>query len=192
MMKLDEETALSIMFANTRRKRRYVDLITVAKSCKYLVNLYGSKEAVAKKVGLSTEMIRELMLPLGLPPEIQKLVSSRKIDSIDKVKEISSLKDPSKQIAAAREFIETSTKDARDIKRLVKKTHLPVREAKEVVLEAKPKDLHIFVMDFDEGTYRSLLAHAKREKMEPAELVRKIVLKWLKGVKSLNKKSEGM
>lgn len=192
MKMLDEETALSILFANTRRKKRRVDLITLAQSCKYLVDLYGSKKDVAEKVGLSTEMIRELMLPLKLPGEIRKLISSRKIDSIDTVREISALKEPSKQIAAANEFINTSTKDVRDIKRLINKARLPAEKAKEIILEAKPKDLHIFVMDFDEEMYRSLLEHAKRKKIEPAELVKEIVSNWLKSENTLNKKREGM
>jgi len=192
MTKPDEETAISILFANTKRKKRYVDLITLAQSCKYLVDLYGSKEAVAEKVGLSTEMIRELMLPLKLPREIQKLISSRKIDSIDKVKQISTLKNSSRQIAAAREFVDTSTKDARDMKRLIKKAGLPVEKAKEIILEAKPKDLHIFVMDFDEGMYYSLLEHAKKKKIDPAELVKEIISNWLKRERAPNKKPEGL
>jgi len=192
MTEMNEETALSILFANTKRKKRYVDLITVAQSCKYLADLYGSKEAVAEKVGLSTEMIRELMLPLELPREIQKLISSREIDSIDKVKEISALKDVSRQIVAANEFINASTKDVRDMKRLMKKAGLPAEKAKEIILEAKPKDLHIFVMDFDEDTYRLLLEHAKKKKIEPAELVRNIVSNWLKSEKAVNKKREEM
>lgn len=192
MKMLDEETALSILFANTRRKKRRVDLITLAQSCKYLVDLYGSKKDVAEKVGLSTEMIRELMLPLKLPREIRKLISSRKIDSIDTVREISALKEPSKQIFAANEFINTSTKDVRDIKRLINKARLSAEKAKEIILEAKPKDLYIFVMDFDEEMYRSLLEHAKRKKIDPAVLVKEIVSNWLKGKDALNKNREGM
>lgn len=192
MTTLNEETALSILFANTRRKKRRVDLFTLAQSCKYLVDLYGSKKDVAEKVGLSTEMIRELMLPLKLPREIRKLISSRKIDSIDTVREISALKEPSKQIAAASEFINTSTKDVRDIKRLINKARIPAERAKEIILEAKPKDLHIFVMDFDEEMYRSLLEHSKRKKIDPAVLVKEIVSNWLKGKDALNKKREGI
>lgn len=190
MTKPDEETAISILFANTKRKKRYVDLITLAQSCKYLADLYGSKGAVAEKVGLSPEMIREFMLPLKLPREIQKLISSRKIDSIDKVKEISTLKNSSRQIAAAREFVDTSTQDARDMKRLIKKASLPAEKAKEIILEAKPKDLHIFVMDFDEGMYHSLLEHAKKKRIDPAELVKEIISNWLKGEKAPNEKPE--
>ena len=192
MMTLNEETALSLLFANTKRKKRNVDLVTLARSCKCLVDLYGSKKAVAERVGLSPEMIREIMLPLKLPREVQKLISSRKIDSIDTVREISALKDPSKQIAAANEFVDTLTKDVRDMKRLIKRTNLSAEKAKEIILEAKPKDLHIFVMDFDEETYRSILEHAKKKKIDPAELVKEIVSNWLKSKKALNKRAGEM
>jgi len=179
MKTLDEETALSILFSNTKRKKRQVDLITLAESCAFLENLYGSKKAVANKVGLSEEMIREIMLPLSLHTEIQELISARKIDSIDKVKEISALKDPTKQIEAAKEFVNIQTKDVRDIKRFIEKTKVSAQNAKGIILKAKPKDLHIFIIDFDEKMYRSILKHAQKKKTDPAELVKEIIASWL-------------
>jgi len=179
MKKLDEETALSILFSNTKRKKRGADLITIAESCEYLVKLYGSQKAVAERVGLSTEMIREFLTALKLPEEVQELISDRRIDSIDVVREISVLKDPSKQIAAAKVFVSSLSKDVRDIKRLIKDADLPIGKAKEVVSESKPKGLHIFMMDFDDETYQALIEHAKAAKVKPAELVREIVTDWL-------------
>jgi DNA uptake protein ComE-like DNA-binding protein len=190
MTLMNEATALSLLFANTKRKKRSVDLITLAQSCKYLVDLYGSKKAVAEKVGLSTEMIRELMLPLEVPKEVQTLISSRKIDSIDKVREISVLKAPSKQIAAAKEVVNTPTKDVRDMKRLIERTGVSPKKAKEIILEAKPKDLHIFLIDFDEEVYHSILEHAKRKKLDPAQLVKEIVCDWLRKEKPTDKNEE--
>lgn len=179
MKNLDEETALSILFANTKRKKRGTDLITIAKACEHLAKLYGSQKIVAEKVGLSTEMIREFLTALKLPQEVQELISDRRIDSIDVVREISVLKEPAKQIAAAKVFANSLSKDVRDIKRLVKDTDLSIGEAKEVVLESKPKGLHIFMMDFDDETYQALIGHAKAAKLKPAELVREIVTDWL-------------
>ena len=177
---LDEETALSILFANTKRKKRNKDLITIAESCEYLTKLYGSQKAVAEKVGLSSEMIREFLATLKLPEEVQKLISDRKIDSIDIVREISVLQDPSKQVAAAKTFADSLSKDVRDMKRLIKGANLPTEEAKKMVLESKPKGLHIFMMDFDDKTYHALIEEAKNMKVKPAELVKRIVVDWLK------------
>jgi hypothetical protein len=177
---LDEETALSIIFGNTKKKKRNVDLVTLAKTFRYLVNLYGSQAAAAKKVGLSTEMIREFLSTLKLPTEIQQLISARKIDSVDIVREISSLKDRSNQIAAANALMSSSSKDVRDIKRLVAGSSASIEDAKNVVTDLKPKGLHIFVMDVDDETYRLLLKRSKAMKLKPAEVARDIVSKWLK------------
>ena len=72
MRELDEATALSILFSNTKRKKRDADLLTIAKSCDYLVKLYGSQKAVADKIGLSSEMVREFLTTLRLPSEVQQ------------------------------------------------------------------------------------------------------------------------
>lgn len=192
MKELDEETALSILFANTKRKKRIDNLLTIAEACEYLVNLkkYGSQQAVAKTVGLSSEMIRQFLTVLKLPKEIQELVSERKIDSVDVVKEIAAIKDPLKQIAVANSFVNSLSKDARDIKRLIKNVNFPIEEAKKTVLDAKPKGLHIFVMDFDDEMYRAILTHAKTLKMKPVELVRKIVMEWLTQEKRITRRKE--
>jgi len=190
MKKLDEETALSILFANTKRKKRIDDLLTIAEACQYLVNLrkYGSQQAVAKKVGLSAEMIRQFLAVLKLPKEIQKLVSERKIDSVDIVKEIAAIKDPPKQVAVAHAFVNSLSKDVRDIKRLIKEANLSIEDAKRTVLNAKPKGLHIFIMDFDDEIYRAIKRYSRTMKMKPPELVRKIVMDWLKKKSRINKK----
>jgi hypothetical protein len=180
MNNLNENTAFAIIFANTKRKNRNVDLLTIAKCFEHLVKLYGSQKAVANKVGLSIEMIREFLIVLKLPIKIQKLVSERRIDSIDVVREISIIKYPSKQIKAAHAFINSLSKDVRDIKRLVKKSKLPIEDAKKIILDAKPKGLHIFIMDFNDETYQAIIKEAKALKIKPAELVKGIVTNWLK------------
>lgn len=180
MTKLDEETALSVVFANTKRKKRSADLLTIAKSFEYLVSLYGSKKAVADKVGLSSEMIREFLITLKLPREIQNLISGRKIDSIDIVREISTVKEPSKQVVVAKAFANSLSKDVRDMKRFIRHSDLSVQDAKKAILDAKQKGFHIFVMDFDEDTYQAILKEARIKKIKPVELVRTIIIGWLK------------
>lgn len=180
MKELDEETALAIVFANIKRKKRSENLLTIAQCFEYLVKLYGSQRAMAEKIELSTEMIREFLAVLKLPEEVQKLVADRQIDSVDIVKEISALKEPQKQVEAAKSFVKSLSKDVRDIKRLVKDVNLPVEEAKTTILDLKPKGLHVFIIDFDDEMYNAINAHAKSRKVTPPELVRKIVKDWLK------------
>ncbi len=181
MKKMDEDTALSIIFANTKRKKRYEDLLTIAKAFDYLVKLskYSSQQAVAKKVGLSSEMIRQFLSVLKLPKEVQKLISERRIDSVDIVKELAAIKDPMKQLAAAYALRDSQSKDVRDIKRLVKNEDFPIKEAKKTILNAKPKGLHIFVIDFDDEMYQAILNSSKIHKIKPPELVKKIIKDWL-------------
>lgn len=179
MKSLDEDTALSIVFSNTKRKKRAVDLITVAESCDYLAQLYGSQKAVAEKVGLSSEMIREFRKLLTLPAEVRDLISSRQIDRLDVAYRISMLEEPTKQIDAARAIADLpSSKDVRDILRLAESGHLPLEESKRIILESKPKGLHIFVVDFDDRTYDALIAQAKAREVEAADLVKGILRDW--------------
>lgn len=179
MKKLDEETALAIIFANTRRKKRAENLITVAKAFDYLVKFYGSRKAVAKNVGLSAEMVREFSTLLEMPKQVRDLFESRKIDSIDIGKELASLGDKQKQLAAAKMIADQPTKDVRDIKRLIRRDKFPVKKSLEMVLEAKPKGLHIYMTDFDDKTHKALIKQAKKARVKPAQLVKEIISNWL-------------
>jgi len=175
----DPETALSLMFTNTKRKRRSVDLVTLAEACRYLVGYYGSQRAVADKLGLSSEMIREFLTVLKLPIEVQEMVSQRKIDRLDIVRELASLTDRNAQIEAARIVASCSSKDIRDIKRLVKVGGLPVEQAKKAVMESKPKGLHIFLIDVDDQVYEKIKKVAEAERIKPPELVKQVVMQWV-------------
>lgn len=179
MKKINEESALALLFSNTKRKKRKTDLITLAKTSEYLINLYGSKKVLAEKLGLSTEMIREFLIALKLPKYIQKSISNREIDSIDTIREISTIKDKNKQILAAKLLINSYSKDVRDIKRLIKNSNITVENAKEVILGEKPKGMHIFVLDFDDEIYDFIKVQSKNMKIDPAELVRNIVKNWI-------------
>jgi len=177
---LDEETALSIIYANTKRKKRSVDLLTIARSCEYLVGLYGSQKAVAEQADLHGEMIRQFMSVLKLPTEVQDLISRRQIDRLDVAYRIAMIKDPAQQIAAARAMADlTLSKDVRDITKLVRKAGSSIEESKKRIIEAKPKGLHIFMMDFKDKTYNSICKKAKERGVGPAELVKQIVEDWL-------------
>lgn len=181
MNELDEETALSIVFANTKRKKRNVDLITVAKSFEYLVRLYGSQNAVAKRVGLHSEMVRQFRSLLKLSEEVQEIIADRRIDKLDVAYRISMIKEPSEQIEAAKGIADLhESKDIRDVIRMIEKAGYSTKESIERIIEAKPKGLHIFVMDFDDRAYRDINKAAKRMGISPAQLVKQIVEEWLR------------
>lgn len=180
MKAFDEQSALSILFSNTRRKKRATDLLTIAQSCEYLTQLYGSQKAVAEKVGLSTEMIREFRKLLSLSQPVRHLISTRQIDRLDVAYRISMLDDPARQIAAAKAVANLQlSKDVRDVIRLAESADLPLEESKRMILESKPKGLHIFIVDFDDRTYEALTKEARAYDVDAADLVKAIVADWL-------------
>lgn len=179
MKKLDEITALQIVFGNIRRKKRKENLVTIAKAFECLVKHYGSQKGVAKKVGISAEMIRQFLSVLKLPAEVQKLFITREIDSVDSAKELAVLKGRLKQIRMARKIAGVTSDDARDIKRIFKRGTIPIDEAKRTILQAKEKGLNVFILDFDDDTYRRFMKAARALRKDAAELVREIVIDWL-------------
>ena len=185
MNKWDEATAWATAFENTRRKKRSKDLVTVAGAMKYLTELHGSK-AVAGKLNLHVEMIRQFLTVLELPRSVKALFANRQIDSVDVAKELAALGDKKSQETVAKAIVNSPSKDVRDIKRLIKTSHYGVKDAKKTVLNAKPKGLNIFVLDLDDETSRKVMAEARARKMKPAELVRKIVTNYVRK-KSLGK-----
>ena len=107
------------------------------------------------------------------------MFSNRQLDSVDVAKELLGLKGPAKQVVAAEAIADSLSKDARYIKRLIKRVELSAGEAKKIVLDAKPKGFHIFIMDFDDETYRALTKQAKYLKIKPVDLVREMVTTWV-------------
>ncbi|MHC4400857.1 MAG: hypothetical protein ACYTG0_14365 [Planctomycetota bacterium] len=191
MKALNEQTALAIVFANTKRKKRTEDLITVAEAFDHLVKLYGSQRATAKKVGFrSPEMVREFLKILSLPAEVKQLVRARKIDRLDVAYRISMLAGREEQIKAARESAGLSTDDMRDVKRLISTAGMSAEESKKKVLESRLRGLHVFVMDFDDEEYKQVISEARRKRMDPAELVKQVVIKWLQGIRRRGKRKD--
>lgn len=185
MKELDEKTALAIVFANTKRKKRTADLLCIAQAFDYLFNLYGSQKALSKKVGLSTEIIREFRKILTLAPEVQDMIKSKRIDRLDVAYRISKIDDPQTQIEVAEQAAQLQSKDVRNIERLISSTSLSVKDSQKAVLESKLKDLHVFVVDFSEDDYRDILKRASNAKIPPAELIKQVVLNWLNKIEGI-------
>jgi hypothetical protein len=72
------------------------------------------------------------------------------------------------------------THDFRDVISTAKENAgLSIDAAREAVLKSKPRNLHVFVLDFGEENYKKLVSIAKNRNSSPAELVKKIVEDWL-------------
>lgn len=179
MMDWNEKSALALLFGNTKRKSRSTDLLTLAHAADYLVRRYGSQKAVASRLGLSAEMIREFLSALRLPSSVQAMIADRTIDRLDVVRELASLPDAESQVEAARIVAACASKDVRDIKRLVKHGGVEVTHAQKAVLDAKPKGFHIFLIDLSDEHYRALLNFSRDLSTGPAELARHIIVDWI-------------
>jgi hypothetical protein len=85
------DSLLALLIANTRRARRSQDIITVAGYMREAIGLLGSAAALAERLGLSEEMVREFLLAESLAEPARALVQQRKVDSVDVVYRISQL-----------------------------------------------------------------------------------------------------
>lgn len=180
MRKFDEKKALATVFANTKRKRRTADLLFVAEAFEYLVKHYGSQRAVADKVNLSPEIVREFRKILSLAPAVQEMIRNREIDRLDVAYRLSKIRDPALQLKAASKLRELDSKDIRDIERLVSGTGLSVADSKKEVLESKLKDLHVFILDFEEPDFELIAERARKRRVAPERLLRDMILQWLR------------
>jgi hypothetical protein len=188
---MDEESALAIIFANTKRHKRTVDLLTIAQCFNFLKNIYRTQEVVAEKTDLSREMVREFLQILKLPEYVKELIRSRKIDSIDTAYRLSKIKDEQTLATVVEKLLNLQTHDLRDVISAVKENaELSIDEATEAVLKSKPRNLHIFVLDFSEKNYKKIITIAKKEKTSPAELIKKIVEEWLSKVNEASAQNE--
>ena len=83
------------------------------------------------------------------------------------------------QINAARHSAGLSTDDVRDVNRLMSTGGMSAEESKKKVLESRLRGLHVFVIDFDDEEYKQITSEARCKSMDPAELVKEVVMKWL-------------
>jgi len=79
--KLDE--ALAVLIASTRRVRRKLSLLQIAEWLEVARRELGGLQAVAERIGLSEEMLRQFGSVRNLSPGVKKLVAQRRIDSVD-------------------------------------------------------------------------------------------------------------
>jgi transcriptional regulator with XRE-family HTH domain len=181
---MDEETAIATIFANTKRHKRVVDLLTIAECFEFLTKVYGSQEEVARKTDLSREMVREFLQILNLPPDIKDLIKARKIDSIDTAYRLTKLKDDTSLRTVVNKLSILQALDVRDVVRTtMENSETSVDTATEVVLKAKPKNVHVFIIDFTEENYKKLVSSARKRSCSPADLIKNIVDSWLSDIK---------
>jgi len=160
MKKSDIEDLIIELILNTHKKaRRALDLIEISDRIELLKKEFDSLNILAKKIGISDEMVREFSSVRTLPEEVKEFIKKRKIDSIDIAYRLSLLNDSKRQIDLAKKIIEKEllSKDVREIVAIlrmssgisVNKAILKYKETKDIIrykfilpLKRLPKKLH--------------------------------------------------
>jgi len=149
---------LAIIAAGTKRKKRAVNILKVAKALKDLYNLYGSSDAVSKAVKLSPEMIREFLGLRELTGEVKTLIRKGLINSVDIGYRISKL--PSKhQVILAKNTLKKklSSNDVRAIvKHKIDNPKVSINKVVKDVLESKIKKIFVAYLGIDKNTFERL------------------------------------
>lgn len=105
------------MIANTKRVRRKLSLVEVAEWIDTARRGLGGIRAVAERVGLSEEMLRQFATVNALSPKVKKLVADRKIDRVDVAHRLSKLP-PLEQYQVAR-LVAAGDLDSDDVRAVV-------------------------------------------------------------------------
>lgn len=171
-----EKELLASFIANFRRAKKLGDPIEYAKACKDLVDVYGSPEDVAEKLGIGRETVRILSKVVDLPAEVKELISKKEIP-LTVAFDIVPL-DRVRQTEVARAVSGLPFKDARAVIRHVSNNpDMPIESARDEALkDLERREANIVMIAFPRNIYDTL----SRESENVPVLVKKIVEGWLK------------
>lgn len=170
-----EKELLASFIANFKKGKKVADPIEYAETCKALIDLYGSPERVAEKLGIGKETVRILSKIVELPSEVKGLVSKRKIPltvAFDIVPV-----DRSRQVEVARAVTGLRYRDARKVIRRLSEN--PQKSAEsiraEVLNELEKREVNIAMIALP----RDIFGLLKEESKDVVALVGLIVDDWL-------------
>jgi len=174
MPKMSEAEALALLIHNSKSRSRNVNLLTLAEASEYLEKLYGSKEEVASRIGVSTETLRVYGLVLRLPERAKNMVHARLVDNPEIVEVISRQKkkhgeDWQTELAEAVASYGLHTKDVRDIERYARNNpSSSLAESISRVLRSKPtvEKRYVVITDLEEGISGRLSRIREEDRLE--------------------------
>ena len=109
--------ALAVLISSTHSKNRPLPLTEIAKWLDAAVSKLGSYSAVADRIGLSPQMLRQFSYISRLSRSVQKLFQSRRLDSIDAVTHLAMLPVQEQEVMA--EALASGDIDTSDIRAVV-------------------------------------------------------------------------
>lgn len=185
---VDTDTALGIAARNLKGPRDKNVLLTAEALALIRRDLdNGSTAAVAKRVQVSREIVREFINLLALPEAIQERFRRGALRTLEQGKKLHQLKLTRRDdLEATAEAMEHMTAhQSRDlVAYLIKHPEVGVSEAVAAIDDAKTRETRLFVvvMDLDEDDFRDLEVYSGRRGLgtaaAAAELVRNGLEAW--------------
>lgn len=173
------EEALAVALSNLKGAHQK-DLLRTANALAFLTRETGSQTAVAEMVGVSREIVREFLSLLRLPDDVQAMLASGELTTLEQGRRLAQLSRyrPHEVAAAAREMTSLTAHDSRSLTEyLIAHRDVTPAEAKARVFGSKDvvsKEFHVVAL-LNEAEYRRLVELARQDGQTPDELVSTIV-----------------
>lgn len=158
-----------------RLKLDYRDKMNVATS---LLNQLGSVSAVSSALGVSEPTVRNYLGYDGVPEELKKLVSDRKISAATATEISKNIPDKKEAVAIAKKVIEAPRGDRR---RAIIETakENPDKGAAEIDRLSKKQHFRKIILHLTPRVANALSAACRDFSSEPADIARDVLEEWL-------------
>ena len=145
---MTEPKVISRLIKNTRTKKRYSNLLDVARDIRWLQNFYGSLSEVAKTLRISEEMLQQFLSVEKLSPKVKKLIRDRRIDSVTIAHKIKNLNESEQNLIA--HAVMDGRLTSSDVRALIAmKAQNPRLSIKKLISRIKnSKDIRLYVLKF--------------------------------------------
>lgn len=143
---MDLDTALSLIIANTQKRKRHCSIVELAEAIENAVSKLSDINELGDLVGISGKMLKQFLKVNEMNSDVINLVKLRKIDSVDVVNTLSLL-DRDNQYHLAIAFIENgwSSSEMRSAVEIrIKQDQLSLDQVIKKVEAEKSKKVYIF------------------------------------------------
>lgn len=142
----------------TRRKKRDINLLDLAKEIKSIYEEHNSLKKTSNVIKLSPEMIRQFLKINDLDGRVKDLIKKDLITSVDISYRISKIKE-SEQIILAKAVIDRdlSSNDVRAIVKFkINHPKIPISNVIEKVIQSKDRKIYVAYLGIEKQTFTSL------------------------------------
>jgi len=166
--------ALAILILSTHSKKRPLPLTEIAKWLNVAVSKLGSYSAVADRIGLSPQMLRQFSHTSRLTKSVQKLFQSRCLDSIDAVTHLAMLPEQEQEVIAA--ALASGGIDTSDIRAVVQlrrsRESEPIDRLLKQIKESKTKQEYVAEFVVHDGRDYTSIMNAFRVYIPENEIIK--------------------